>query len=85
MYMKWNGWTDDLGRYAVMHVGGGWFGLLGFKLRQQSGSYDGGEMLMKKSVFWWRKPEYPEETTDPRHVEWRGNSVSLKCCKREMV
>ena len=25
--------------------------------------YQGGEMMMK-SVFWWRKPEYPEETTD---------------------
>ena len=21
-------------------------------------------MMMMKSVFWWRKPEYPEETTD---------------------
>ena len=20
--------------------------------------------MMMKSVFWWRKPEYPEETTD---------------------
>ena len=24
--------------------------------------------MMMKSVFWWRKPEYPEETTDPRQV-----------------
>ena len=24
--------------------------------------------MMMKSVFWWRKPEYPEETTDL----WRG-------------
>ena len=23
---------------------------------------------MMKSVFWWRKPEYPEETTDLRQV-----------------
>ena len=23
---------------------------------------------MMKSVFWWRKPEYPEETTDQRQV-----------------
>ena len=23
-------------------------------------------MMMMKSVFWWRKPEYPEETTDLR-------------------
>ena len=21
--------------------------------------------MMMKSVFWWRKPEYPEETTEP--------------------
>ena len=32
-------------------------------------SYQGGEMMMMmKSVIWWRKPEYPEETTDLRQV-----------------
>ena len=25
-------------------------------------------MMMMKSVFWWRKPEYPEDTTDLRQV-----------------
>ena len=25
-------------------------------------------MMMMKSVFWWRKPEYPEETIDLRQV-----------------
>ena len=25
-------------------------------------------MMMMKSVFWWRKPEYPEETTNLRQV-----------------
>ena len=44
-------------------------GLLGVK---QPGSYQGGEMIMMmimmKSVLWWRKPEYPEETTDLRQV-----------------
>ena len=35
---------------------------------QQPGSYQGGETMMMKSVFWWRKPEYPEETTDLRQV-----------------
>ena len=35
---------------------------------QQPGSYQGGEMMMMKSVTWWRKPEYPEETTDLRQV-----------------
>ena len=42
------------------------FGLLvywGLTPQQQPGSYQGGEMMMK-SVFWWRKPEYPEESTD---------------------
>ena len=24
--------------------------------------------MMMKSVFWWRKPEYPEETTDLQQV-----------------
>ena len=38
-----------------------WF--RGLTPQQQPGSYHGGEMMMK-SVFWWRKPEHPEETTD---------------------
>ena len=47
-----------------------WFGLVywGLTPQQQPGSYQGGEMMMMKSVFWWRKPEYPEETTDLRQV-----------------
>ena len=40
----------------------GWFGFRGLTPQQQPGSYQGGEMMMK-SVFWWRKPEHPEETT----------------------
>ena len=36
----------------------------GLTPQQQPGSYQGGKMMMMKSVFWWRKPEYPEETTD---------------------
>ena len=36
----------------------------GLTPQQQPGSYQGGELMMMKSVFWWRKPEYPEETTD---------------------
>ena len=39
----------------------------GLTPQQQPGSYKGGEMMMK-SVFWWRKPEYLEETTDLRQV-----------------
>ena len=31
--------------------------------RQQPGSYQGSVMMMMKSVFWSRKPEYPEERT----------------------
>ena len=33
----------------------------GLTPQQQPGSYQGGEMMMK-SVFWWRKPEYPEDS-----------------------
>ena len=40
----------------------------GLTPQQQAGSYEGVEMMMMKSVFWWRKPEYPEETTDLRHI-----------------
>ena len=47
-----------------------WFGLVywGLTPQQQPGSYQGGEMMTMKSVIWWRKPEYPEETTDLRQV-----------------
>ena len=46
------------------------FGLVywGLTPQQQPGSYQGGEMMMMKSVIWWRKPEYPEETTHLRQV-----------------
>ena len=40
----------------------------GLTPQQHPGSYQGGEMMMMKSVIWWRKPEYPEETTDLWHV-----------------
>ena len=40
----------------------------GLMPQQQPGSYQGSEMKMMKSVIWWRKPEYPEETTDLRQV-----------------
>ena len=43
----------------------------GLKPQQQPGSYQGGEMMMMKSVFRWRKPEYPEETTDLRQRQTR--------------
>ena len=36
------------------------------------GSYQGGEMMMK-SVFWWRKPEYPEDISKP--ALWNINNV----------
>ena len=39
----------------------------GLTPQQQAGAYQGGEMMMK-SVFWCRKPEYPEETTDLQQV-----------------
>ena len=43
-------------------------GLLGVNASyEQPGSFQGGEMMIK-SVFWWRKPEYPEETTGLRQV-----------------
>ena len=50
----------------------------GLTPQQQPGSYQGGEMMMMmKSVFWWRKPEYPEETTDLR--EHDDAYISLLC------
>ena len=60
------------GSSNVAFDGGGkrQFGLVywGLTPQQQPGSYQGGEMMMMKSVIWWRKPEYPEETTDLRQV-----------------
>ena len=52
--------TVDPARFGLV-----WF--RGLTPQQQPGSYQGGEMMMK-SVFWWRKPEHPEETTDLRQV-----------------
>ena len=62
VWRKWAGWPT-----RVPQV---WFGLVywGLMPQQQPGSYQGGEMMMMKSVFWWRKPEYLEETTDLRQV-----------------
>ena len=61
----------DAGRYIDwLNIIAGMFGLVWFRgltPQQQPGSYQGGEMMMK-SVFWWRKPEHPEETTDLRQV-----------------
>ena len=48
----------------------------GLTPQQQPGSYQGGEIMMK-SVFWWRKPEYPEETTDLRQVQMCGERITV--------
>ena len=50
----------------------------GLTPQQQPGSYQGGEMMMMKSVVWWRKLEYPEETTDLRQVDrsWEFSGIS---------
>ena len=60
----------SLQRQADRHTDGrttkaGWV-YWGLTPQKQPGSYRGGEMMMVKSVFWWRKPEYPEEATDLR-------------------
>ena len=53
----------------TVYLGFGFIGVYwGLTPQQQPGSYQGGEMMMMKSVLWWRKPEYPEETTDLRQV-----------------
>ena len=33
------------------------YGLVGFHASATARSYQGGEMMMMKSVYWWRKPE----------------------------
>ena len=55
--------------FRCIYAASGSVGLVywGLTPQQHPGSYQGGEMMMK-SVFWWRKPEYPEETTDLRQV-----------------
>ena len=70
---------------TVLMTGGTGLMTLGFYWgltpQQQPGSYQGSEMMMMKSVFWWRKPEYPEETTDLRQVtgtsRWHYRKTSL--------
>ena len=50
----------------------------GLTPEQQPETYQGGEMMMMKSVFWWRKPEYPEETIDLRHVQVFTHTASAQ-------
>ena len=62
-------WGVCVGVCRCVCVGGGGGGgggvYWGLTPQQQPGSYQGGEMMRtKKSVFWWRKPEYPVETTN---------------------
>ena len=59
------GLSSDVFAWLQYQYGLVWF--RGLTPQQQPGSYQGGEMMMK-SVFWWRKPEHPEETTDLRQV-----------------
>ena len=35
--------------------------------------------MMMKLVFWWRKPEYPEETTDLRQVTDETFHIYVLC------
>ena len=37
-------------------------------------------MMMTKSLFWWRKPEYPEETTDLRQVGLTDIGLHYSLC-----
>ena len=62
------------------------FGLVywGLTPQQQPGPYQGGEMMMK-SVFWWRKPEYPEETTDLLVRKITSDSVDVWICIRRFT
>ena len=39
--------------------------------------------MMMKSVLWWRKPEYPEETTDLRQVS--DETFHTVTCHRSVV
>ena len=41
-------------------------------------------MMMMKSVFWRRKPEYPEETTDLRQVTDETFHTYGLCLVREL-
>ena len=62
VYHPWQKYMKSTHRIvALAKTGLVWF--RGLTPQQQPGSYQGGEMMMK-SVFWWRKPEHPEETTE---------------------
>ena len=61
---------DNPKRSKIWYVNAAWFRLVYWALtpQQQPASYQGGEMMMMKSVFWWGKPECPEEPTHLRQV-----------------
>ena len=62
--------------------------LRGLTPQQKPGAYRGRKMMMKCECHWWRKPEYPEETTGIQRRNWnskriKGRSVlvfSHGCC-----
>ena len=68
-YSYWGG--GGLSGLVVSVLDCGLTGLVywGLTPQQQPGSYQGGEMMIMKSVFWWRKPEYPVSSTRNR-VLW---------------
>ena len=72
-----NGAGGGEAKVTLSSTDAGWFGLVWFGLvywgltpQKQPGSYQGGEMMMMKSVL-VGDPEYPEETTDLRQVTGR--------------
>jgi hypothetical protein len=40
----------------------------GFEVSEYRGRHDRDHMVVGFSVIWWRKPEYPEKTTDLSHI-----------------
>ena len=54
-------------------------------LEQQPGSYQGGEMMMMKSVFWWRKPPTSWITYQTSCSSWQAQGTIEVSCDRDAL
>jgi hypothetical protein len=57
----------------------GWFGLMVFNdtFNNISVLFWQSVLLVEETFYWWRKPDYPEKTTDQSQVTDKHNVVHL--------
>ena len=68
--------------FLIFSVCKDWLGLLGLNALATARAYRDGEMMMMTCWFhWWRKSEYPEETTNLQQV----TDETFTVCKDHVI